>query len=73
MTKNVVNMEMAKIQQSSGSKRCPACEAPFDIKYRPFCSARCSQLDLGHWLNEDYRVPIVEYDEISEIDVEEED
>lgn len=24
---------------------------------RPFCSTRCRQIDLGKWLNEDYRIP----------------
>ena len=23
----------------------------------PFCNARCKSIDLGKWLNEDYRVP----------------
>jgi endogenous inhibitor of DNA gyrase (YacG/DUF329 family) len=26
-------------------------------RYRPFCSARCADLDLAGWLNERYRVP----------------
>lgn len=26
----------------------------------PFCSPRCKQVDLYHWLNEDYRVPAVD-------------
>ncbi len=25
--------------------------------YRPFCSARCRQIDLGAWAAETYRVP----------------
>jgi len=25
--------------------------------YRPFCSARCRQIDLGAWASEAYRVP----------------
>lgn len=40
--------------------RCPACGgdsvfAPIN-PYRPFCSERCKQLDLGAWANEDFRV-----------------
>ena len=34
--------------------------------YRPFCSRRCSQLDLGRWLNEDYIIPVVEYDYVND-------
>jgi endogenous inhibitor of DNA gyrase (YacG/DUF329 family) len=26
----------------------------------PFCSLRCKQVDLGNWLNEQYRVPTAE-------------
>ena len=25
--------------------------------WRPFCSERCKQIDLGAWANEEYRVP----------------
>lgn len=25
--------------------------------YRPFCSKRCADVDLGRWLKESYRVP----------------
>ncbi len=25
--------------------------------YRPFCSERCKQVDLGAWANEDFRMP----------------
>ena len=36
---------------------CPQCGAPAVKPHTPFCSRRCSQLDLGKWLNEEYRVP----------------
>jgi endogenous inhibitor of DNA gyrase (YacG/DUF329 family) len=26
-------------------------------KYRPFCSERCKQLDLGSWATNSYRIP----------------
>jgi len=40
---------------------CPMCkkaldDAPADFGPRPFCSTRCKLLDLGHWLDESYRV-----------------
>jgi endogenous inhibitor of DNA gyrase (YacG/DUF329 family) len=25
--------------------------------FRPFCSARCADVDLGRWFTESYRVP----------------
>jgi hypothetical protein len=26
-------------------------------EFRPFCSERCQQIDLGAWANEDYSIP----------------
>ena len=44
--------------------RCPQC-GEFSLwstenPWRPFCSERCKQIDLGCWANESYRVPVVE-------------
>jgi hypothetical protein len=36
---------------------CPTCRAPRVARYRPFCSARCAEIDLGRWFNESYSVP----------------
>ena len=36
---------------------CPICGTPRQAKYRPFCSARCADIDLGRWVKESYRVP----------------
>jgi len=51
---------------------CPQCGKPSDPRYRPFCSKRCKDIDLGRWLNEEYRVPLVE-DDTSEDDVDTDD
>jgi endogenous inhibitor of DNA gyrase (YacG/DUF329 family) len=37
--------------------KCPVCGKPADPKYRPFCTKRCADIDLGRWLKEGYRVP----------------
>ena len=41
--------------------KCPTCATPVrwaaDNPFRPFCSARCKQIDLGAWASESYRVP----------------
>jgi endogenous inhibitor of DNA gyrase (YacG/DUF329 family) len=37
-------------------RRCPICGRPAIAAHRPFCSRRCADLDLGRWLNGDYRV-----------------
>jgi uncharacterized protein len=36
---------------------CPICERPADPKFRPFCSARCADVDLGRWLTGQYAIP----------------
>ena len=42
---------------------CPICAKDSDAKYRPFCSRRCADIDLGRWLNESYKVPAAPHDE----------
>ena len=42
---------------------CPVCNKPTDPKYRPFCSRRCADVDLGRWLTESYRVPAEDADD----------
>ncbi len=36
---------------------CPICDKPADRAYRPFCSRRCADVDLGRWMTESYRIP----------------
>lgn len=36
---------------------CPICRKPTDAKYRPFCSRRCADVDLGRWLSGSYVIP----------------
>jgi|HubBroStandDraft_6_1064221.scaffolds.fasta_scaffold2702617_2 endogenous inhibitor of DNA gyrase (YacG/DUF329 family) len=38
------------------ARPCPICGKPPIGRYRPFCSARCGQVDLGRWLGERYAV-----------------
>jgi hypothetical protein len=40
--------------------RCPKCRkstAWQNNPHRPFCSARCREIDLGRWADEDYAIP----------------
>ena len=37
--------------------RCPICRKAAEEKWRPFCSKRCADIDLGRWLNESYSIP----------------
>lgn len=36
---------------------CPICDKDTDPRYRPFCSKRCADVDLGKWLNGSYAIP----------------
>ncbi len=36
---------------------CPICKKPASHQYRPFCSRRCADVDLGRWLTEGYAIP----------------
>lgn len=40
--------------------KCPNCSKPvawLDNPHRPFCSEHCKLVDLGRWVNNEYRVP----------------
>lgn len=39
---------------------CPICGKPAVEKYRPFCSKRCADVDLGRWLKGSYAIPTEE-------------
>ncbi len=41
---------------SDGHAACPICGKPAAAKYRPFCSARCADVDLHRWLGGVYRI-----------------
>ncbi len=40
---------------------CPTCGGPSlyapENRYRPFCSERCKNVDLGAWASEGFRMP----------------
>ena len=42
---------------------CPTCGRKVEWseknKFRPFCSERCKQIDLGAWAEEKYVIPVV--------------
>lgn len=42
------------------SVNCPTCQTQVEwketAKFRPFCSERCQQIDLGAWSAEEYRI-----------------
>jgi endogenous inhibitor of DNA gyrase (YacG/DUF329 family) len=42
---------------------CPVCGKPRDLAHRPFCSARCADVDLHRWLSGAYAIPAPRSDE----------
>jgi endogenous inhibitor of DNA gyrase (YacG/DUF329 family) len=57
---------MAKTNDMSGrtesphAKRCPICGKPALPEFRPFCSRRCTDVDLHRWLGGVYAIPVKE-------------
>jgi len=41
-------------------RRCAVCGKPQDERFRPFCSRRCADIDLGRWLGGGYAIPTEE-------------
>lgn len=39
---------------------CPICDKETNSEYKPFCSRRCADVDLGRWMSETYAIPIEE-------------
>jgi endogenous inhibitor of DNA gyrase (YacG/DUF329 family) len=37
---------------------CPICGRPSTPKFKPFCTARCADVDLNRWLGGVYRVEV---------------
>lgn len=45
---------------SKSSRPCPICGKPQIARFRPFCSGRCKDVDLGRWFSGAYVIPGVE-------------
>ncbi|MGI9436153.1 MAG: DNA gyrase inhibitor YacG [Geminicoccaceae bacterium] len=60
---------MSKPDQPKKVPSCPQCGRPREKAFRPFCSGRCRDLDLGKWLDGSYAIPAVDagYDEDDEV------
>lgn len=42
---------------ASPARPCAICGKPAVARYKPFCSARCADIDLGRWLKGSYVIP----------------
>ncbi len=43
--------------------KCVICGKEQDLKFRPFCSKRCADVDLNRWLSGGYAIPAAEEDD----------
>lgn len=48
---------------ANSNKPCPICGKPPVEKFKPFCSARCADVDLHRWLGGVYKVETEEPDD----------
>jgi uncharacterized protein len=39
------------------ARPCPICGKPRNPEFAPFCSPRCTDIDLGRWLKGGYAIP----------------
>jgi uncharacterized protein len=45
---------------AAAGRACPICERPAQLRYKPFCSKRCADVDLNRWLTGKYAIPVEE-------------
>ncbi len=54
---------MREPSQRRNKPACAICGAAPTVRFRPFCSRRCADIDLNRWFTGHYAVPVVELDE----------
>lgn len=45
------------VAQAVTGRPCAICGKPALTRYKPFCSSRCADIDLGRWLKGSYAIP----------------
>jgi endogenous inhibitor of DNA gyrase (YacG/DUF329 family) len=57
----------------SGSSEpvCPICQRAPTQAFRPFCSKRCADVDLGRWLTNSYAIPVTDDEDADDGDARE--
>lgn len=46
---------------------CPICNKDTSPEFRPFCSVRCADIDLGRWMIGSYAIPTDEPPETDDL------
>ena len=54
---------MSEPKPDSAGLKCPVCGKTRAGEFKPFCSKRCAEVDLGRWLKGGYAIPGREADE----------
>ena len=49
--------EKARVVPLRRKARCPVCSRPVEAEHRPFCSRKCTDMDLARWFGGAYRIP----------------
>ena len=52
---------------------CPICNKEVIGKFRPFCSKRCADVDLGRWFGGKYRVETEEIPDFNQLPANDDD
>jgi len=42
---------------TTATRNCAICDKPQTDKFKPFCSARCADIDLHRWMKGSYAIP----------------
>ena len=66
LSTSLPSMPMSPMSQASTGPKCPICGKAAIERYRPFCSARCKDVDLHRWIAGVYAVPVTEDEEEDE-------
>src|SRR5690348_5343500 len=56
-------LKVSMSERPEAPRRCAVCGKPEAHDYRPFCSKRCADIDLGRWLKGNYVIPGRDIDE----------
>lgn len=54
---------MSAPRQRRNKSACAICGAAQTVRFRPFCSRRCADIDLNRWFTGQYATPVVETDD----------
>ena len=54
---------MSEPSQRRNKPACAICGAARSVRFPPFCSRRCADIDLNRWFTGQYATPVVEIDD----------